>query len=360
LTINVVEEHSYIIIIFTNYAGYSMNILKTPKIYAILIWLVASIAYQSNALAEADEIRIAQQWGIGYLPMAVIKSQGLLEKNIKLTGLGTTKITWAKFAGGSNMNDALLSNSLDIATGGIPPFITLWSRTSGDNQVKIAAVMSQMPLYLNTNDPNIKTIKDFTEKDKIAMPAIRTSNQAVLLAIATKKQLGSEHVEKINRLTVSMAHPDATLALINNNISASFSAPPFQYQQLRDPRVRTILTSKEIMGGPFTFTASWTTVKFRKNNPKLYEAFVISMSEAINFIRNNKRSAAEIYIKESKSTESIDELMEILSSPDVEFTNTPKAVMAYSEFVFQLGLIKRKPDKWQDMFFDNVHQYSGN
>ena len=84
------------------------------------------------------------------------------------------------------------------------------------------------------------------------------------------------------------------------------------------------------------------------------------MSEAINFIRNNKRSAAEIYIKESKSTESIDELMEILSSPDVEFTNTPKAVMAYSEFVFQLGLIKRKPDKWQDMFFDNVHQYSGN
>jgi hypothetical protein len=30
------------------------------------------------------------------------------------------------------------------------------------------ATLNSMPLYLNTRNPNVKSIKDFTEKDRIA------------------------------------------------------------------------------------------------------------------------------------------------------------------------------------------------
>jgi NitT/TauT family transport system substrate-binding protein len=308
--------------------------------------------------AEVKEVRIAQQFGIGYLPLVIMQSQGLIEKHAERQGVPGIKVQWSKFAGGSNMNDALLSGSLDFATGGVPPFVTLWSRTSSASQVRIASVMSQMPLYLNTIDPRVKSLKDLSEKDKIALPAVRTSNQAVILAMATTAQLGADQIERINRLTVSMSHPDATAALLNGNVTAHFAAPPFQYQQLRDPRVRTILSSKDVLG-PFSFTVAWTQTKFRLENPRTYAAFTAAMDEAIGFIRQNKAEAAAIYVREANSKESVDDLVKLISDPDVEFTTTPKGVQRYAEYMHQLGLIKVKPEKWQDLFFENVHALPG-
>jgi NitT/TauT family transport system substrate-binding protein len=322
---------------------------------------LASAVLASAALhvcAEVQEVRIAQQFGIGYLPLVVMKAQGLLEKHAERMGVAGIKVQWSRFAGGSNMNDALLSGNLDFATGGVPPFVTLWSRTGGSNQVKIASVMSQMPLYLNSIDPNVRSLKDLTEKDKIALPAVRTSNQAVILAMATTAQLGANQVERINRLTVSMSHPDATAALLNGNITAHFTAPPFQYQQLRNPRVHTILNSKDVLG-PFSFTVAWTQLKFRQQNPRTFAAFTAAMDEAIEFIRTDKAGAAAIYINETKSNESVEDLVKLIDDPDVEFTTTPRGVQRYSEYMHELGLIKIKPDKWQDLFFDNVHARPG-
>lgn len=77
------------------------------------------------------------------------------------------------------MNDALLSNSLQFASGGVGPLLTLWSRTKGNLDVKAVGAINSMPLYLNTSSPNIKSLKDFTDKDKIALPAVKVSIQAV-------------------------------------------------------------------------------------------------------------------------------------------------------------------------------------
>lgn len=328
-----------------------------PKLCAAITLAVGAAAMTSPAAAEVNELRIAQQFGIGYLPLVVMKAQGLFEKHAERLGLGAVNVKWSSFAGGSNMNDALLSGNLDIATGGVPPFLTLWSRTQGVNQVKIASVMSEMPLLLNTTDPHVKSIKDLTDRHKIALPAVRTSNQAVLLAIAAEK-LGPQEAERLGRLTVSMSHPDATVALLNGNISAHFSAPPFQYQQLRDARVRTILSSKDVMG-PFTFTVAWTTAKFRQENPKTYDAFVSSINEAIAFIGANKAAAAAIYVRETKSREAPEEVLRMIDDPDVQFTTTPRSVKPYADYMHQLGLIKVGPEKWQDLFFDNVHVLQG-
>src|SRR6266567_6303077 len=123
------------------------------------------------AFAEMSEIKVAQQYGISYLPLMIMEEQKLIEKYAKASGVDVS-VSWAKFAGGNVMNDALLSNSLQFASGGVGPFLTLWSRTRGSLDVKAVSAINSMPLYLNTRNPNVRTIKDFRDTDKIALPAV--------------------------------------------------------------------------------------------------------------------------------------------------------------------------------------------
>jgi NitT/TauT family transport system substrate-binding protein len=149
------------------------------------------------------------------------------------------------------MNDALLSNSLQFASGGVGPMVTMWARTKGNLDVKAVAAINSMPIYLNTRNPNVKSLKDFTEKDKIALPAVKVSIQAVTLQMAAES-VRRRPAEQADPLTVSMSHPDGQVALLSgaSEITAHFSSPPFQYQQLEKPGIHTVINSYEVLGGP--------------------------------------------------------------------------------------------------------------
>src|SRR4051794_16330759 len=182
-------------------------------------WLVALPA----ARAEMSEINVAQQYGISYLPLMIMEDQKLIEKHAKASGIDV-KVGWAKFAGGNVMNDALLSNSLQFASGGVGPLVTMWARTKGNLDVKAVSAINSMPLYLNSRNPAVKTIKDFTEKDKIALPAVKVSIQAVTLQMAAEKAFGEGQQHKLDPLTVTLSHPDGQVALLSpaSEISAHF------------------------------------------------------------------------------------------------------------------------------------------
>src|SRR6266446_4083706 len=141
----------------------------------------ACAAAMLDARAEMTEINVAEQYGIGYLPLMLMEEQKLIEKHARANGIPDLQVGWAKFAGGNVMNDALLSNSLQFASGGVGPLVTLWSRTKGNLDVKAVAALNSMPLLLNTRNPAVKTIKDFTDRDRIALPAVKVSIQAVTL-----------------------------------------------------------------------------------------------------------------------------------------------------------------------------------
>ncbi len=310
--------------------------------------------------AEMAEINVAQQYGIGYLPLMVMEEQKLIEKHAKAAGIDV-KVGWAKFAGGNVMNDALLSNSLQFASGGVGPFVTLWSRTKGNLDVKAVSAINSMPLYLNTRNPNVKTIKDFTEKDRIALPAVKVSIQAVTLQMAAEKAFGEGQQGKLDALTVTLSHPDAQVALLSgaSEITAHFSSPPFQYQQLERPGIRTVLSSYDVLGGPATFNVVWTTSKFRNENPKLYDAFVKALDEATATINRDKKAAAEAYLRISKDKDTVNNILAMLNDPAIVFTTTPQNVMKYVDFMAKTGSVKVKPDSWKDLFFPNIHGAAG-
>ena len=311
------------------------------------------------ARADTKELRVAQQYGFSYLQLMYMQHEGLIEKHARAAGLGDVKVTWAKFAAGNVMNDALLSGSLDIASGGLAPPIILWDKTRGGLDVRMIAAMVTAPLYLNTTNTRIHSLRDFTSSDRIALPAVKVSNQATILAMAAAQQLGKDKADSLNPLTVAMSHPDGVAALRNGAVDAHFTAPPFQQVELADPRVHRVLSSYDVMKGPLTFTVLWTTSRFRTENPKLYAAFVDALDEATRMINADKRAAAQLYVAAVKSREPVDEVYRMLSDPEVEFTLTPRQIGNYAQFMYEDRLIRNRPASWKDLFFDNIHALPG-
>src|SRR5437667_9197074 len=279
------------------------------------------------AHAETDEVRAAQQFGLSYLALMIMEDSKLIEKQARAMGLGDIKVSWAKLGGPGAMNDALLSGGLDFATGGVPSLITLWSKTRGSpNEVRGVGALNSMPVNLVTSNPNVRSIRDFTDQDKIAVTTVKVSTQALLLQMAAAKEFGDANYGKLDPLTISLPHPDAMTALLSGSgtISAHFSAPPFQYQEVARPGIRTILNNDEILGGPATFNLEWSTSKFRDANPKPYAAFVAAFEGATATINRDKRAAAMVYKRVSGTKESVDELLKMMDDPLVEYTLAPK------------------------------------
>ena len=327
----------------------------------VLAAMLGLSAFCGSAAAETDELRIAQQFGIGYLPLQMADHHKLIQKHAAKQGLGEIKITWSQFGGGSAMNDALLSGNLDLASGGVGPLLTIWDKTKGNLDVKGVACLNSMPLFLTTNNPNVKTIKDFTDKDRIALPAVKVSVQARTLQMAAEQAFGEGQHERLDRLTVSMKHPDGVAAMLSggSEITAHFTSPPYQYQELQDPKIRRVLSSYEVLGGPATFNCVWARTGFREQNPKLFRAVVEALKEAMAMINADKQAAARVYLDEAGSKLDPEFIAKIVTDPDIVFTVAPQNTMKYAEFMHKVGALKNRPSSWKDYFFPEIHGVSG-
>jgi NitT/TauT family transport system substrate-binding protein len=327
---------------------------------ACLLSLTVLVALSTTARAELGELKVAKQYGISYLPLMLMEDGKLIEKYAKAAGVDVS-VTWATFAGGNVMNDALLSNSLQFASGGVGPLVILWSRTRGNLDVRGVGALNSMPLYLVTRNPDVKTIKDFTDKDRIGMPAVKISVQALALQMAAEQAFGPGQQNRLDPLTVTMAHPDAMQAMLSgqSEVDSHFGSPPYQYQELAKPGMHQVLNNYDVMGGAVTFNVVWTTDKFRSENPKLYDAFVKALDDAQATINRDKRAAAEAYLRISKDKDTVDNILRMMNDPQIVFTTTPQNVMKYADFMAKTGAIKVKPESWKELFFPNVHAMPG-
>jgi len=323
---------------------------------AVLSWAIVPAAH-----AEMSDIHVSRQYGISYLPLMIMEDQKLIAKHAKAEGIEVT-VDWSTFASGAVMNDALLSGNLQFASGGVGPFTTLWAKTRGNLDVKAVGAINSMPLFLVTNNPKVKTVKDFTDQDKIALPAVKVSIQAVTLQMAAEKAFGPGQQYKLDPLTVSMSHPDAETALLSrkSEVTAHLGSPPFQYQELKEPGMHKVFSSYDVLGGPATFNVVWTTTKFHDENPKVYAAFVAALDDATAQINRDKRAAAQTYLRISKDKrDSLDDILKMLNDPEIKYTTTPNNTMKYVDFMYKIGSIKAKPDSWKDMYFPNAHKLPG-
>lgn len=331
------------------------NLLKRITLTALLS---AFLIVTTSAAAETNNVRMAKQYGIGYLALMVMTHNKLFQKQAAAAGLGEVKLTLATFTDGTAMNDALLSGSLDIAGGGIGSFITIWDRTRTSLKVKSLGALCTMPLYLNTREERIKSIKDFRKDDRIGLPGVKVSPQAVTLEKAASQAFGKSNWDELDSRTVNMSHPVAMQALLSGNsqVVAHFASQPFAYAELNKYEgFHTILNSFDVWGGPQTFLVLWTTNRFREENPKTFAAFSAALKEATDFINNNKKEAAKIYLEMTRDkTLTVDDLVSLISDPQIKFTMKPEGMVEFANFKHSIGTIRNKPSSWKDFFFENV------
>lgn len=166
----------------------------------VLAALLLPLLYPSAVRAqEAREVRIAVQYGLAYLPLAVMQRQRLLEQEAVRAGLPEPTVTWSVFGNGAAMNDGLLSNSLDVVASGRPVVVTIWDRTRSNLRVRALSSVSGLPYRLVTRNPTVRTLRDLSEQDRIALPAVKVSFQAVILPMTAEREWGPGEHGRLDR-----------------------------------------------------------------------------------------------------------------------------------------------------------------
>ena len=329
-----------------------------------LITFAASLGLSAPtpARAEVAEVALAQQFGIIFAPLMVMEKLKLVEKHATAKGMPELKVNWTKLAGPAVMVDAMLSGNLHFSSQGLPSMALLWDRTRNGIGVKAISAINASPIFLNTRNPNIKSLKDFTDKDRIALPSIKVSSQAIYLQIAAEKAFGPGKHAQLDHLAVALSHPDAVAAVMNpsSEIATHFATSPFHEVEKR-AGFHTIMSSYDIMGGESTILTFISTEKFRADNPKVYAIVVAAFEEAMEYANADLRRLVKLYAEvanDKKSTE--DELHAIVTQPGFKYSKSPTTVGAMTEFMHKIGLIKNKPASWKDLFFPEAHGFGGN
>jgi len=231
------------------------------KRFLVAALFAVALALPQSAWAEANTLRVAKQFGVAYMQFMVMEDQKMIEKQAKAAGLGDISVEFNQFRSSDVMNDALISGSVDFVSLGIPGLITIWSKTKGNIDVKAVSGLNVSPLMLMVRDPAIKSLRDFKDNQRIAMPAVKVSMQAIILQMAVAKEFGDAKFDALDHLTVSMAHPDATAAMLGgpSEVVANFSSAPFQYRQMKNPNIHRLLTSTDLFDEPLSFNVIATT-----------------------------------------------------------------------------------------------------
>ncbi len=315
----------------------------------------------SSARAATNEVRIAQQFGLTYLPLIVAPQRKLIEAQAKAAGLEDLKVTWVRLGGrlrGERRPDLgqhrLWHRRPRAAADAV-------DKTRSNLDVRGVLSLDASAVSLNVNRPELKTLADLKDTDRIALPAVKVSHQAVLLQMAAAKAFGADQYTRFDKLTVTLPHPEAYIALLSgkSEITGHFGNSPFIYQELDDPKIHRLLSSEEILGGLGTVTSVFTTAKVRDANPRVYKAVLNGLLEAVDLINKDKALAARICVEEEKSKLPAAYVQKLLEAPSALSSAAPVNSFQFAAFMSRTGALKNKPASWRDYFFPDIHALAG-
>lgn len=313
--------------------------------------------------AAADTtLRIARPVDLAALALIVAEHDHLIEKQAQARHLGPVTVQWL-LPGGGNPLDATTAGAADIVVAtDLARFVAAWDERAGTPQeIRGLAALARMPYTLVTRNPAIATIRDFTQKDRIAVPAPKVSLPAVMLQMAAAQEWGLARYDRFDGITV--AHSDgaavAALRTAKDGIDADFAPLPYSDEERGDPAVHRVMDSFDI-AGPHSVGVVVTTAPFRDDNPLLCAAVIAAIDEAGVFIKQNPGAAAEIYVKAVRSDAlAVEDLTDMLADPDMGFAAAPAGVLNLARFLRRTGRLKHEPESWRELFFPEAHKLPG-
>jgi NitT/TauT family transport system substrate-binding protein len=296
------------------------------------------------------------------LPVDLMVSGGVLQQEATKLGLGKVEATATTLNGPGPVIDAILSGAADYGTVALPSLLTLWDKTHGTpNEVKAIGTVSNGAMTLYTVNPNVKTIADFTEKDRIAVPTVGISFNSMMLQMAAEKLWNDPH--RLDHLTVGLGHPDAVTALSAGYdkaiITAHIAVQPYTDRGLKLPGAHVIADSRQVFGGPLTQITLIASKQTKEKNPTLFKAVANALEESIKIAGADKHAAAVLWKKVQNASESVEELEAQLNDPGFEFTSQPHRIAFFAAFLNRIGTLKTKLGDWKDLFWETAHNQQG-
>ena len=303
----------------------------------LIIFLASACSIQDYA-ADQTKLTIAEQYGLAYAPVQLIKELSLLEKADP-----SLEVEWKQLSNTTAIREAMLAGEVDIAFMAIPPFLI--ARDKG-MKWKIISGLSESPLGLMTNREYINSLADFKAEDRIALPQ-PGSIQHILLSMAAERKFAE--VNKFDDQLLTMNHPDAMNALLaGREVSAHFASPPYLFLESKEKGIKKILSGKEAFGGEFTFIVGVSTEEFYQQQSKNYKVFLEALTEALNFI-NQQPQAADILADNYNLTAA--EMKEYLNWPGMEFTAKIKGLEEFLAFMTAEGYLEENNYQRSELIF---------
>jgi NitT/TauT family transport system substrate-binding protein len=324
---------------------------------AFLVWLLPAAAP-----AEVNEVGIASTIGLAQFPARLANDLNLIQKRADALGIANLKVRFQEVTSGVIVSDLFLSGHANVGIGGNVPMFNLWSKTNG--RVKGMMALSEGDMFLITCDPRIKSVRDYTDNDRIAMTDLKTTTYAMMLQMRAAQEFGWDERSRFEKISVAMSDPDGMGAILScrTDVKSQMTILPQSTAELASGKAHIVFSSEELLGHPYTFDAAFTTLEFRRDNPKVYQAVTLGLGDAIEFIKDNPEKAADMFMKTEPFIGSRDTLIKLIKgeTPDhFSYTDVPKSTEAFTDFMYKAGMIKNQPKSWKDVWFDNVWDLPG-
>lgn len=331
------------------------------KAAALAVALTAVAA--GGASAADNEIRVVGAYGLQFLPTYVAIDKHLIEKHAQELGIADPKVTFNWVSNGGAINDALISGTSDVGQVPGPALVLFWSKTNGAQAIRGMLAGSEIPPLLITIDPRIKTIDDYTDKDRIAMATVKISSYAIMMQMAAAQRYGWDQRNRFDPMSVQLGFAETMAALMSGGteIKSTVIVPPYDAELLESGKAHEVLSLDDVLGGHGTLNVFSTTERFHSQNPKGYEAAKAGLIEAIQFINANPAEAAQIFLKREPIKHDPAWIVNMMNNKKlVEFTPDPHRFGKLAEFLHKSGVINKEPASWRDLFFDQAKGLDGN
>lgn len=313
-------------------------------IAALIVFSFVGLYFVSPQTAYgACTVRVAQQYGLWCAVNTIVVQKKLIEKYAP-----DCSVIETRFASGADVRSALIAGRLEVGISGFAPFILGWSKGA---PTKTADVMTAYKHELITWHTDVKDIHEFVklakskEGFKIGAPAPGSSNH---IALQWYLKNNGYDPKTLDTYIVKMGHPISYQSLITKQIDAHITSPPFAVLE-REKGMKSIAGLWPNPGGWMPNAQVVVNTKWAEANPQVYQAVVKAYNEAAAWAAKDSKAAAEILAPTLKM--SVEDTLKQFQTEvryDVSQYNIEQQLLRYSEFMHEIGLIKRVPKKLSD------------
>jgi len=258
-------------------------IIPAIIIVATLVWGYSLTINEKQPETAVTEVHLAYQFGFHYGQHVIMDHFNLIEKY----GGGTLTAKFEKISGGSTINEAIVTGNIDFAS------MSAAAAIKGIDKgvpTKILISMGMKVAEIWTWRDDIQSIEDFSAGDIVASVKLGSVQYVSL----TKAYLDIGRTrEEAEAIMGFFSHADALQLMIQKEIDAAFSGPPYttEYERMGYHKIADEIT---IWGTSLPGSCLIGRVEFCDEHPEAMAAVLMAWLEATEYIISNPREASKI------------------------------------------------------------------